>query len=165
GWLDNATLLTEAERIIFSHQVQQQPEKASLIFEQGMALRQTIHQVFSTIATKRTPNPASLDALNTALQESVRHRRIGLDTKTGHYRWVWDNPNQELGQLLWPITYSAGELLTSNKLERVKLCSGDNCGWLFLDTSRNGRRSWCEMKVCGNRAKAKRHYYRHHSDQ
>ncbi|MEZ5872582.1 MAG: CGNR zinc finger domain-containing protein [Nitratireductor sp.] len=41
---------------------------------------------------------------------------------------------------------------------RVKLCA--NCGWLLLDKSRNRSRTWCDMAVCGNREKAKRHYYR-----
>lgn len=41
---------------------------------------------------------------------------------------------------------------------RVKLCPGGNCGWLFLDETKNGRRRWCTMETCGNRAKASRHY-------
>lgn len=43
--------------------------------------------------------------------------------------------------------------------ERLKICS--NCGWLFLDRSRNRSRTWCDMAVCGNRAKASRHYHRY----
>jgi predicted RNA-binding Zn ribbon-like protein len=42
--------------------------------------------------------------------------------------------------------------------DRLKICA--NCGWLFLDQSRNRSRVWCDMTVCGNRAKASRHYYR-----
>lgn len=42
--------------------------------------------------------------------------------------------------------------------ERLKICG--NCGWLFLDRSRNRSRTWCDMAVCGNRVKASRHYRR-----
>jgi predicted RNA-binding Zn ribbon-like protein len=42
----------------------------------------------------------------------------------------------------------------------VRECSGDTCGWLFVDTSRNHSRRWCDMEDCGNRAKARRHYLR-----
>jgi predicted RNA-binding Zn ribbon-like protein len=56
-------------------------------------------------------------------------------------------------------------LLTSDKLSRVRQCQGENCTWLFLDTSKNHTRRWCEMKVCGNRVKARRHYERKRSRQ
>jgi predicted RNA-binding Zn ribbon-like protein len=46
----------------------------------------------------------------------------------------------------------------SRDLERIKLCPGHDCGWLFLDETKNGRRRWCTMETCGNRAKANRHY-------
>lgn len=53
---------------------------------------------------------------------------------------------------------SAIALLAPEKIERIRIC--DNCGWLFLDGSRNGSRRWCDMTVCGNRRKAQRHYER-----
>ncbi|MEP7454243.1 CGNR zinc finger domain-containing protein [Phyllobacterium sp. SB3] len=53
---------------------------------------------------------------------------------------------------------SALNLLDPGKLSRIKICP--NCHWLYLDESRNRSRRWCDMTVCGNRAKAKRHYDR-----
>ena len=44
---------------------------------------------------------------------------------------------------------------------RLKVCPGTDCGWLFIDETKNGRRKWCSMESCGNRAKASRHYARH----
>ena len=41
---------------------------------------------------------------------------------------------------------------------RTKICP--NCDWLFVDQSKNRSRLWCDMAVCGNRAKAKTHYRR-----
>lgn len=46
------------------------------------------------------------------------------------------------------------------ELSRVKTCPGDDCGWMFVDETKNGRRTWCLMETCGNRAKAARHYQR-----
>lgn len=46
------------------------------------------------------------------------------------------------------------------ELGRVKRCPGHECGWLFLDETKNSRRTWCLMETCGNRAKAARHYQR-----
>lgn len=51
-----------------------------------------------------------------------------------------------------PVIASRSEMI------RVKMCPADRCGWLFLDESKNGRRRWCSMDLCGNRAKARRHY-------
>ena len=53
---------------------------------------------------------------------------------------------------------SALMLAASGEPERLKICP--NCQWLFLDRSRNRSRTWCDMTVCGNRAKASRHYQR-----
>ena len=59
------------------------------------------------------------------------------------------------------IAVSAMALLNCrSEIERVKICPGDDCAWLFLDESKNRRRTWCSMETCGNRAKAKRHYRR-----
>jgi predicted RNA-binding Zn ribbon-like protein len=53
---------------------------------------------------------------------------------------------------------SALRLLDPARLERIKICP--NCHWLYFDESRNRSRRWCDMNVCGNRAKARRHYVR-----
>lgn len=59
------------------------------------------------------------------------------------------------------VAVSAAALLgRESEIGRVKRCPGPDCGWLFLDESRNRRRTWCSMDTCGNRAKARRHYRR-----
>ena len=54
---------------------------------------------------------------------------------------------------------SALSLFSGDTARRLRICA--NCGWLFIDRSRNSSRLWCDMAVCGNRQKAKRHYRRH----
>jgi predicted RNA-binding Zn ribbon-like protein len=56
--------------------------------------------------------------------------------------------------LLW----SAADLLTGARRERVRQCDNPECRYLFLDASKAGTRRWCDMSSCGNRAKAHRHY-------
>lgn len=60
------------------------------------------------------------------------------------------------------LAASALSLLSGDAVRRVRACP--NCDWLFLDRSRNGSRTWCDMSVCGNRAKARRHYRRRRAD-
>lgn len=57
------------------------------------------------------------------------------------------------------FAWAAAELLTTGELHRVRACPGLGCGWVFLDTS--GRRRWCDMRWCGNRAKVRAHARRH----
>jgi len=65
-----------------------------------------------------------------------------------------------LVRALWPIALSAAELLASGDRLLVKVCRSETCRWLFLDTSKNHSRKWCDMAICGNRAKASRYYSR-----
>jgi len=65
--------------------------------------------------------------------------------------------------VLAPVVESAAALLTSPDLSRVRECESETCGWLFIDRSRNRSRRWCDMTVCGNRAKVRRHYQRTHA--
>jgi predicted RNA-binding Zn ribbon-like protein len=79
------------------------------------------------------------------------------------YTWRFDQGKNDLAPMLAPILRSAAELLTSPALGRVRECDSDTCWWLFLDSSKSGTRRWCDMKVCGNREKARRHHKRHKS--
>ncbi len=56
------------------------------------------------------------------------------------------------------------ELLVAPELARVRLCEGDDCGWLFVDGSRAGSRRWCDMSDCGNLAKVRAFRARNRSD-
>lgn len=52
------------------------------------------------------------------------------------------------------------ERVLPSPIERLRMCQGTNCSWVFLDTSKAGRRRWCDMTVCGNVAKSRRFYAR-----
>jgi predicted RNA-binding Zn ribbon-like protein len=64
---------------------------------------------------------------------------------------------------LWLLTQSATELLTSEAIHSIRDCADPSCRWLFLDTSKNHSRRWCDMKICGNRMKARRFKAQHNS--
>ena len=87
---------------------------------------------------------------------SAASARLRLAQDGEEFRWDWDD-EEALDRMLWPVARSAGELLTSDRLGQVRVCAADDCDWLFLDTSRNGSRRWCDMRVCGNRSKVRRY--------
>jgi len=71
-------------------------------------------------------------------------------------RWSWRDASERLESVLWPVLRSAAKLLTSEEAAQIRECAGEDCGWMYVDRSRNGLRRWCQMETCGNREKAKR---------
>ena len=81
--------------------------------------------------------------------------------RTNGFRLEWRDKPVRLEAPLWRVARSATDLLTSPDLQLVRECEDNACRWLFVDRSRNHSRRWCDMKVCGNRIKA-RTFYRQH---
>lgn len=147
------------------------PEDAGRVLERATELREAVYRIFSRIAAGEAAASADLDVLNAALTEGQALRRLVVnprgDVQAGRaadYTWAWDDGSEVLASPLWPVAHSAAELLSSGDLGRVKECGGETCTWLFYDQSKNKSRRWCDMKDCGNRAKARRHYARKRSE-
>ena len=157
-WARHVELVTEDEARQLIDRARRRPTEASQVFEQALVLRETIYRIFMAQASGERPAATDLANLNEALSEALARLQL-VPTATG-FDWTWRVEAQDLERLLWPLTRSASELLTSAELNRVRECGGDDCGWLFVDTSRNRSRRWGDMKSCGNRAKAQRHYQR-----
>jgi predicted RNA-binding Zn ribbon-like protein len=158
-WAHHADLLTldRAEHLI--EESVRRSEEAAQILDRAIVLREAIYRIFSAVAAERSLEPGDLDVLNTTLSEGLQWLRVS-QTKEG-FTWTWGGNMASLDQMLWPVARSAATLLTSKELDRVRECADDRgCGYLFMDTSRNRSRKWCDMRGCGNRAKAKRHYRR-----
>jgi predicted RNA-binding Zn ribbon-like protein len=96
---------------------------------------------------------AAWEAVATEARAAVRHSTLSRDEPPGR-RWSVA-PAAGLARPVLELARCAGDLLATAELAQVKACPGTGCGWLFLD--RRGRRRWCSMEVCGNRAKARRH--------
>lgn len=128
-------------------------------FERALALRETIYRLFDATAHASPAAAADLDSLNRAL--AAAPPRAALTRAGAGFAWDVDLRAGSAPAALAAVLWSAGDLLTGDRLGQVKRCANPECGWLFLDDSRAGHRRWCSMASCGNRAKAKRHYHRH----
>ncbi|GIH10859.1 hypothetical protein Rhe02_89260 [Rhizocola hellebori] len=123
---------------------------------QAHRLREAIYGVFSAMTQDGAMPEGALDVLTAAFRSSMAHAVItGRQPKTYDLTWAMPAPPDPAFPL-WAVSQSAGELLLSEQLERVGECPG--CGWLFLDTSRNGGRRWCSMATCGSRDKMARYH-------
>ena len=156
GWAAQAGLLRDAE----TRQLRRTPADEAR-FRRALALRELLYEIFSRAAKGKKPEPEALQAFQSFYQNAVRHAEF--HPVANHYRLTWPATTHPLEHVLHEITGSAANLLTSEALTRVRQCSGETCSWLFVDTSRNGLRRWCDMKACGNRAKVRRFRRRSHA--
>jgi predicted RNA-binding Zn ribbon-like protein len=69
---------------------------------------------------------------------------------------AWSSDPPQPGLSGWLLAQSAVDLLVSEQIRLIRECGDEGCRWLFLDTSKNHSRRWCDMKICGNRMKARR---------
>jgi predicted RNA-binding Zn ribbon-like protein len=157
AWAETAAILPVEQAHQLREMAARQPEKAQAAFDKAIELREIIYRLFAAYAEQKTFSEADLAALNKVLSEAMS--KVLVLPATAGFGWGWAANGQSLEEILWPVARSAGELLTSDQLERVRQCADDRgCGYLFVDTSRNRSRRWCSMESCGNRAKAHRHY-------
>lgn len=140
------SLLQEARRM---------PAGADRALERALTLRESVHQVFAALAHKEPVPPAMLAALNAEYHLAVLRRTIAATPDGFILGWSGSDVHPEAP--IWPVSLAAAELLSSPQVGRVGQCFADLCGFLFLDTSRGGRRRWCDMNHCGNVAKVRRH--------
>jgi len=145
----------EAERLLAA--AERHPRAAEAVRRRAVELRERLHSCFLALGRRAKPDPRDLEGINRELSAALPHAR--LTPEAGGFAWAWDD-EPTLERVLWPVVRSATQLLTAPELPRVKQCAGRGCGWLFLDTSKNGSRRWCEMEVCGSRAKARAYYAR-----
>ena len=134
---------------------EQAPAETDAVFNQAIDLRETIFRVFACLAHAESPQEEDLIHLHRVWLGNQSHTRLE-QTELG-FALGWEN-GDTIDTMLWRITCSAMELLTSDELKRVKQCG--RCDWLFVDRSRNQRRRWCSMDACGNRVKMARRYER-----
>jgi len=156
NWFRHLGILTDDSLERQLELASKHPNKTQAAVEKIIKLRDANYGILTSLAHHETPMPADLETLNHYLLEAMDHRQVIL-TSDG-FDWVWVHNDDLLDWMLWPIAHATAELLTSERSLRVRECNG--CYWMFMDTSRNGLRRWCDMKTCGNRAKAHRHYER-----
>lgn len=138
------------------------PRKASRALAQARNLRELVFSLFAGAKSGAGLTAPLLDDFNRWIGRA--NARTRLTYAAGEFSWRCDPPPDDPTAMLWPVVQSAVSILTDKPtLSRVRLCEGEGCAWLFLDTSRPGNKRWCDMTVCGNRAKAKRYRQRHHA--
>jgi predicted RNA-binding Zn ribbon-like protein len=157
SWAEAATLLKGRDATHLRARAGEHPRAAIAALRRATAVREAIFSIFSAIAGGRPAPKEAVETLDAALPSAFQSPRITRDGTRFAVRFEHDEDDLA-GVVIAPVVRGALDLLTSEAKDRVRECHSTTCAWLFLDRSKNGSRRWCDMKVCGNRAKARRHY-------
>ena len=153
AWAVQASVVSAREASALKRWAAGAERAAEAALDEVKDLRETIYRIFAALAAGRSVPAADLAALNRWLGASLTH--LGAVPETGGFGGGWE-PSADPRRLLWPVVWSAAELLVADERNEVRECASDRCSWLFVDRSRTKKRRWCSMRTCGNRAKVHR---------
>lgn len=128
------------------------PGEARAAYAAALETRDILYRLFSaTIAGEGAAVP--LRRFNELLAGTLDRLELVEGVPA---RWRWRGMDQRLDSVLWPVVRCTAELLASDEAAQLRMCGGQDCGWLYVDRSRNGLRRWCQMRTCGTREKTRR---------
>jgi predicted RNA-binding Zn ribbon-like protein len=137
------------------------PQAAARALRSVRELREALAATFYGNLDGRPLPTAAIRTLEDYFLAAERHRELhwqeaAVRNGQAGMAWRWGRFEKEADFPVWVLAERAAQLMLSEAMQRVRACGADTCRWLFLDTSKNHTRRWCNMKVCGNRMKARR---------
>ena len=153
-WLRHAKALPVDEAEWLRARVSERADLAADLLKQAIKLREAIHDIGAALGRRAKPPEAALASLSALHARCVAKAELAPGVMS--CRWSWSVRDFPVEAALGPIALAAVRLFTEGDFHRLRECGGHACGWLFYDRSKNNRRRWCEMEVCGNRAKQRR---------
>jgi predicted RNA-binding Zn ribbon-like protein len=124
---------------------------ATLIRARG--IRELLRKAVTQIADGGAVSPADLVRLNAELRDASVGEYTEVRPSGGGYGFRHRLRRDGPGDVLAPLVRAMAALLTESDLAHVRQCEDAGCSIYFLDTSKNHRRRWCSMALCGNRNK------------
>ena len=153
NWGGKVGILSTLQAGRLQKQARQNVEMAESAFKKALEFRELLYRLFASLARGGEPKKDDMALFSTFYGEAISHSQLVRTDNYFTHNWQVD---QTYDAILWPIAYSAGQILLSEELAQIKECPG--CGWLFLDISKNQSRRWCSMNTCGARDKMRRYH-------
>lgn len=154
----DTAILSRVQGDALIEECQRSPIQAEEALLKSKDLRETLHDVFWAVIQKHIVPRVALARLNAYLHAASSHCLLEEVELARFERRLDQTLSFEI--ILWILARAAADLLTSDQVRFVGACSAKTCEWFFLDLSKNHQRRWCDMKRCGNRAKARRFHSR-----
>lgn len=130
------------------------PLKAKPALARAKTLREALCAALYALLDDKEPPADALRAIDAARASAAEAAQLVSRKRKVHVEWTAERSGLDL--ILHVVAARAVALFEQADFERIRVCDGRDCGWVFADTSKNGRRRWCDMATCGNVAKARR---------
>jgi predicted RNA-binding Zn ribbon-like protein len=167
-WLDSYTRLLEwaalvqllPEKILraLARKAQSEPAAAASALARAKELRETLFALVTGIVSGSAPPKRTLALLREHWIAGINAHELHFDD--GHVVAKIRSDAADVDLIAEMVAYRMVEHVLPLPKDRLRICHGHNCSWLFIDSSKAGRRRWCDMAVCGNAAKSRRFYAR-----
>ena len=155
-WLEAAAILDNERSGGIRRRATQQPAGAAASLIDARRVRASLRSLAERGQVSERIRMEALSEINRVLGRSAGTRRLDLKTD-GTFGRSFVPVGDAFAGLVIPVVESAADALIAGELARVRRCADARCMRVFYDTTKNGRRRWCDMSTCGNRAKAARH--------
>jgi predicted RNA-binding Zn ribbon-like protein len=155
GWAREQRLISAAAAARLLAEARRHPHQAGAVLSRAKEFREALHALALAVEQQRQPAAAVLQTISDRLADAYAHGR--LVSHDGALQWIYAPTDADgLDRVLWEISRAAGRLVLSPRLSRVRACAASDCGWWFMDDTKNRSRRWCDMTLCGNREKVRR---------
>jgi predicted RNA-binding Zn ribbon-like protein len=153
-WAEMAGITRPADTARLRAAAERAPREAAVALGRARRLREAIHDTCVALLADRAAPAGALAEIEAAWKRASA--RATLVNTGGALRLRPDAEASGFDQPLDVVVFAAVDLLGVLDRDRTRVCRGHDCGWLFIDTSKGGRRVWCDMGTCGNSAKSER---------
>jgi predicted RNA-binding Zn ribbon-like protein len=161
-WLEAARVFDTERTGAVQRRAMQQPAGALAVLGDARRVRAVLRLLAERGESVRDVRLEALSEINRVLGRSAGTRRVEL-RGDGSFARAFVPVGDAFAGLLIPVVESAADALILGELARVRRCADPRCARVFQDETKNGRRRWCDMATCGNRAKAARHRMKLHA--
>jgi predicted RNA-binding Zn ribbon-like protein len=171
-WAEEAGVIDRAAAARLRAAALVRPAKAEKVYRASRHLRDVVQRLLRLAGTRildTSEGERALADFNELLARALKRMRLDAPATSGHappdastqeeanaLAWNWEGADSRLDAPLWPVIWATAQLLASPDVAQLRVCEGVDCGWIYLDHSRNGLRRWCEMQTCGTREKSRR---------
>lgn len=156
GWLEAAGLLDAERAGGLLRRGELQRAGATAVVVEARRVRAVLRLLAERGAQSDAVRREALGTINRVLGRSAGMRRIERRDDGAYVRRFVPTGDAFAGMMI-PIADSAADALVDDQqLARVRRCAAPRCTRVFLDLTKNSSRRWCDMRTCGNRAKARR---------
>ena len=156
-WINKIKLLPKGKMDAIAAFSKSHTRKSADTLRQIIEVRKVVFKLFSSLAQQQKADRETVDAFNGFFSEALSNMRVEVGRKEVATSF-FVSEKTILKEPLYILVKNAFDILSTQSFDRIKECP--TCRWLFLDTTKNGKRRWCNMQVCGSNDKARRYYQR-----